>query len=38
MAGTVHGTTREDPQFKQLVTECTDGSRALTRYDEPFKC
>jgi hypothetical protein len=30
MAGTGHCTTREAPQFKQLVTECTDGSRALT--------
>jgi hypothetical protein len=37
MAGTVHCTTREDPQFKRLVTTCTDGSRAVTRYDEQFK-
>jgi hypothetical protein len=37
MASMVHGTTHEDPQFKRLVTMCTDGSRAVTRSDEPFK-
>jgi hypothetical protein len=37
MAGTVHCTTREDPQFKRLVTTCNDGSRAVTHDDEPFK-
>jgi hypothetical protein len=38
MAGTVHGTTREDPQFKRLVTTCNGGSVAMTREDEPFAC
>jgi hypothetical protein len=37
MAGTVGCTTREDPQFKRLVTTCNDASRAVTRYDEQFK-
>ena len=36
LAGTVHCTTREDPAFNRLVTECSDGSRAVTRYDEQF--
>ena len=36
-ADSVHRTTREDPQFKRLVTTCTDGSRAVTRYDHQFK-
>jgi len=33
----VQCTTREDPQFQRLVTTCTDGSRAVSRYDEQFK-
>ena len=28
--------TREDPALQRWVTECTDGSRAITRYDAPF--
>jgi hypothetical protein len=36
-SSTTHCTTREDPAFKRWVTECTDGSRAVTRYDEAFK-
>jgi hypothetical protein len=36
-AGPVHCTTHEDPAFKRWVTECTDGSRAVTRYDEQFQ-
>jgi hypothetical protein len=35
-ASTTHCTTREDPAFKRWVTECSDGSRAVTRYDETF--
>jgi hypothetical protein len=37
IAGTAHGATREDPQFKRLVTTCNDGSRTVTHDDEPFK-
>jgi hypothetical protein len=37
MAATVHCATHEDPQFKRLVTTCSDGSRAATRDDEQFK-
>jgi hypothetical protein len=32
-AGDVRCTTREDPPFKRWLTECTDGARAITRYD-----
>jgi ferric-dicitrate binding protein FerR (iron transport regulator) len=34
---TVHCTTREDQAFQRWVTECSDGSRAVTRYDEQVK-
>jgi hypothetical protein len=30
-------TTREDRQFKRLITTCTDGSRAVSRYDAQLK-
>jgi hypothetical protein len=33
----VQCTTREDAQFQRLVTTCTDGSWAVSRYDEQFK-
>jgi hypothetical protein len=33
----VRGTTREDRQFKRLLTTCNDGSRAVSRYDEQFE-
>jgi hypothetical protein len=33
----VHCTTREDCQFKRLMTECTDGTRAMSRYDAQFQ-
>ena len=36
MASTVYCTTREDQAFKRLVTTCSDGSRAVTRYDRQF--
>jgi hypothetical protein len=32
-AGDVRCTTREDPALKRWVTECTDGARAVTRWD-----
>jgi hypothetical protein len=34
---TVRCTTREDHAFKRLITTCSDGSRAVTWDDEPFK-
>jgi hypothetical protein len=37
MAGTVHCTTRQDPQFKRLVTTRSDGNRAVTRDDEELQ-
>jgi hypothetical protein len=38
MAGdTVRCTTREEIELNRLVTECRDGSRAITRYDEALK-
>jgi hypothetical protein len=37
LASTVYCKTREDPVFKQLVTGCSDGNRAVSRYDEQFK-
>ena len=37
MAGTVHCTTRQDPQSKRLVTTCRDGNRAVTRDDEALQ-
>jgi hypothetical protein len=33
----VRCTTREDAQFQRLFTECTDGSRAVSRYDAQLK-
>jgi hypothetical protein len=33
----VRWTTREDAQFNRLITECTDGSRAVSRYDAQLK-
>jgi hypothetical protein len=33
----VRCTTQEDAQFKRLITECTDGSRAVSRYDAQLK-
>jgi hypothetical protein len=33
----VHCTTREDPQFRTLLTTCMDGSRAVSKWDEQFK-
>lgn len=31
--GTGRCTTREDPALKRWVTECTDGARAITKWD-----
>jgi hypothetical protein len=36
-AGDVRCTTREDPELQRWLTECSDGARAITRYDEAFK-
>jgi hypothetical protein len=36
-AGPVHCTTREDLAFKHWMTECSDGSQAVTRYNEQVK-
>lgn len=36
-ANTMQCTTREDPVLQRWVTECSDGSQAVTRYDEQFK-
>jgi hypothetical protein len=33
----VRYTTRDDAQFKRLITGCTDGSRAVSRYDAQLK-
>ena len=33
----VRCTTREDPQFQRLITECTGGARAITKYDKQFQ-
>jgi len=33
----VHCTTREDLAFKHWMTECSDGSQAVTRYNEQVK-
>jgi hypothetical protein len=33
----VRCTTREDRQMKRLMTTCSDGCRAVSRYDEQFK-
>jgi hypothetical protein len=33
LADTTHCTTREDAEAKRLITTCTDGSRAVSRYD-----
>jgi len=30
-------TTREDHAFNRLMITCTDGSKAVTRYDPAFK-
>jgi hypothetical protein len=30
-------TTRDDAQVKRLITECTDGSRAVSHYDAQLK-
>jgi hypothetical protein len=30
---TARCTTREDPAFKRWVTECSDGARAISRWD-----
>jgi hypothetical protein len=35
--GTVQCTTREDTEPKRWVTTCTDGARAITRYDEELQ-
>jgi hypothetical protein len=35
--GTARCTTREDPALQRWVTECTDGARAITKYDEQFQ-
>jgi hypothetical protein len=32
-AGAVRCTTREDPGLQRSVTECTDGSRAISKWD-----
>jgi hypothetical protein len=37
-ASTTHCTTREDPAFQRWVTECTDGGRAITRWDAGLQC
>jgi hypothetical protein len=31
--GTARCMTREDPAFKRWVTECTDGARAITKWN-----
>lgn len=37
LAGPVHCTSWEDRELKRLVSTCTDGARAITRYDEEVK-
>jgi hypothetical protein len=34
---TTHCKTREDCQFRRLITTCNDESQAVSRYDEQFK-
>ncbi len=35
--GTARCTTWEGPVFHRWLTECTDGSRAVTKYDAQFR-
>jgi hypothetical protein len=37
LASTVMCTSWEDRELKRIVTTCTDGARAITRYDEDLK-
>jgi hypothetical protein len=36
LADTTRRTTRQDEALQRWVTECTDGSRAVTRYNAPL--
>jgi hypothetical protein len=35
--GTAHCTTRFDAAFQIWLTTCSDGARAITKYDKAFK-
>ncbi|MGH8064528.1 MAG: hypothetical protein ACRERE_04680 [Candidatus Entotheonellia bacterium] len=37
LADTARCRTRSDEAFKRWITECSDGSRAITTYDPQFK-
>jgi hypothetical protein len=37
LGDTTHCTTREDRALHRWVTECSDGSRSVTRYDDQLK-